>query len=71
MTKRDNESQGTGGGAHASVVRVPFTYEGSVLVRPIGRGIVLLDAEGEPYLEDLPYGSYQAWITFEPLDEPA
>ncbi len=30
-----------------------FVYQGRVYVRPIGRGIVLLDLPGEPQLEDV------------------
>ncbi len=61
--------RGTAGETDGASSRAPFTYRGSVLVRPIGRGIVLLDAEGEPYLEDLPDGCYRASISFEPMED--
>jgi hypothetical protein len=47
----------------------PFEYDGWVYVRPVGRGIVLLDVDGEPYLEDLPHGRYRARIRLDPLKD--
>jgi hypothetical protein len=63
MRETADEAEGGSG-------KAPFVYDGFVLVRPIGRGIVLLDAEGEPYLEDLPDGYYRAHVRFEPRDRP-
>jgi hypothetical protein len=36
-----------------------LSYEGAIYVRPIGRGIVLDDEPGEPYLDDW----IETWLT--------
>jgi len=50
-----------------------FRYAGNVYVKPVGRGIVLDEEEGEPFLETaIPPGSYEAVIVLrrrEPTDE--
>lgn len=48
-----------------------FRYTGRVYVRPVMRGFVLLDLEGEPQLVDvIPEGYYEAVLAFYRLVEP-
>ena len=45
-----------------------FEYTGPIYVRPIGRGICLIDHPNEEQIEDLlPDGYYAARIVIEPL----
>lgn len=49
-----------------------FKYDGRVYVRPVGRGVVMLDSirERELYVEDcVPDGYYRLRLTFESLPE--
>jgi hypothetical protein len=39
--------------------RQRLSYEGEIYVRPIGRGIILDDEPGEPYLDDW----IETWLT--------
>ncbi len=33
--------------------RLPFTYRGPIYNRPVGRGVVLEDLEGQPQLDEV------------------
>ena len=74
MSANDHEATEQGTVSRQDHIEVPWTYEGRVRVKPVGRGI---DLEDHPwrhggYLgldEILPEGQHRWRITIEPLDE--
>lgn len=47
-----------------------FQYDGYVYVRPVSRGVVMLDLPTEPHVEDcVPDGYYRMQIAFKKLSE--